>query len=113
MKKPLEVLQGYRFLLMRAESLRRELAAHYTGHECYRACADLLNAKIAEIEEEARRLREAVDAIPEAVPREIIRMRYIDGLSQFDIEDRTYYSKTRVYALQKRGLDWLEKKYCS
>lgn len=102
-----EALQGHKFLLMRAESLRREATKHCG------ACADLLNAKIAEIEDEARRIREAVDAIPEAVPREIIRMRYIEGLSQFDIEDRTFYSKTRVYALQKRGLDWLEKNYCS
>lgn len=53
-----------------------------------------------------RRLRTHVDRLPEDL-REVILLRYLDGLSFSDIADRLQMSKNGVFARHERALDLL------
>lgn len=108
-----DVLLGYRFLLLRAESLRREAEKHYSKHPYEKPCADQLNAEADKAEGEARKIREAIDAIPEDLPRQVMHLRFIEGVSLLDIEERLFYSRTTVMKLNARGLALMEKIYYS
>ena len=54
------------------------------------------------------RIETAIAAIPDATQRQLLRLRYIDGLVNWKVAEQLNYSEVHVYRLHKKALEALE-----
>lgn len=63
--------------------------------------------KIDAYTQHVRYVEEAIDEVPDADQRRMLRLRYVDGLTWEDVSERTHYSERWCKELRRRGLVFL------
>lgn len=132
-------LKGYRALLIRRESLireivrRRESATGTTvrlkpisvtsGNGAYDRMAEdvaliadmeeTVQQTIAEINRRIREILDAIEAVPDEMQKTVLTLRYITGMDWQRISDKIGYEERQTYILHGKGLwavnQWMEK----
>lgn len=124
------ILQRYRWQLIRRDALAKEIEDHYSrAYSCtvrlnpYRAsgggaaydrmaedicrAADAkqqLAAKIAELNAAMQRVLALIDIPTDERQKTVLTLRYVNGLSWLDIQDRMGYERTQTLVLHGRAL---------
>lgn len=104
-------LEGYILMGVRAEALREEVEKNYYGSFRKQEAAQLLLAKAAQLDHERETIRDAISGIADNIAREVLRLRYIDGLQWPEICEKIGYESTQAYKYHRRGLGEIESNY--
>ena len=130
-------LRGYKALLLRRESLLREIerlresltgitaplkedpvqtsgAADRMGDTVARIvdAEEALNPALTEINRRIRAILMAIDAVPDEMGKTILTLRYIEGLDWISVSERIGYEERQTFVLHGRALSavnhWLK-----
>lgn len=105
----LEQLERLRETLYREakRSEARGWSPHATKQPGFRALVSLYDEKIERNRQELREIEAAIDAVPDQQSRELLRLRYIEGLTWDAITAATCYSWTAVHNHHRKALTFL------
>lgn len=133
-------LRGYRALLIRQESLvreierRRESATGTTvrlkpinvqnGSAAYDRMAEdvarivdaegTLGDALQEITKKLKEILQAIESVPDEMQKTVLTLRYIEGLDWPDIQERISYERTQTLVIHGKALvhinRWMEKR---
>ena len=133
-------LRGYRALLLRRDSLlreierRRESATGTTvrlkpinvqnGSAAYDRMAEdvarivdteeSLGDALAEIGRKLREILQAIESVPDEMQKTVLTLRYIEGLDWIPIQERIGYERTQTLVIHGKALihinEWMKKK---
>lgn len=130
-------LRGYRALLLRRESLLREIErmresltgitapikddpvqTSGTGDRMSDTIARIvdaenaLNPALAEINESIEEILKAINSVPDEMQKTVLTMRYIEGLDWISIQGRICYEERQTFVIHGRALvavnEWLK-----
>ena len=122
-------LRGYRALLLRRESLLREIermresvtgttvqlkqdvvSTSGAGDKIGDAVARIVDAEDAlkpaldEIGREVSRIMAAIESVPDEMQKTVLTLRYIEGLDWLKVSERINYGERQTFALHGRAL---------
>jgi DNA-directed RNA polymerase specialized sigma subunit len=132
-------LRGYRALLVRRDSLLREIERRresatgttvrlkeinvQSGGASDRMAEDVarivddeasLGDALAEITKRLREILQAIESVPDEMQKTVLTLRYIEGLDWIAISEKINYEERMTFILHGKGLvgvnKWLEKK---
>ena len=132
-------LRGYRALLVRRESLLREVErmresltgitapikqdpvqTSGAGDRMGATVASIIDAEtalggaVAEIDQRLRDILNAIDAVPDEMQKAVLTLRYIDGLDWISIAGKINYEERQTFVVHGRALvcvnEWLTKR---
>lgn len=68
-----------------------------------------MSARLKEAEQILPEILAAIDAVPDEQQKMVLTMRYIEGASWTDIQERIGYEKTQAYVIHGKALLWVNK----
>ena len=83
-----EYLAGYIPMGIRADALRLEVEENYRGSMRRTEAARLLLEKAKQIDREREAVRDAINRLSDGLPRQVLVLRYIDGLSWDEVQEK-------------------------
>lgn len=130
-------LRGYRALLVRRESLLREVermresitgttvqlkqdvvttsgASDRMGDTVARIvdAESALSGSLAEIDKHLRDILNAIEAVPDELQKTVLTLRYIEGLDWVEVANKIQYEERQTFVIHGRALvavnDWLK-----
>ena len=132
-------LRGYRALLVRRDSLLREIERRresatgttvrlkeinvQSGGAYDRMAEDVarivddeesLGDALAEIARKLKEILQAIESVPDEMQKTVLTLRYIEGLDWPDIQERISYERTQTLVIHGKALvhinRWMEKR---
>lgn len=97
-------LSGYIPMGIRADALRQEVEENYRGTMRETEAALLLLEKAKQIDREREAVRDAINRLSDGLPRQVLALRYIDGLSWDEVQTKIGYESSQTYALHRKGI---------